>query len=296
MAGHDLDQLIESARSSDFEPVPLGITTSILLKNTVEETQTANVLGRLPGSDPALASEVVIYGAHHDHLGVGQPDDTGDAIYNGAVDNAAGVAQVLAIAQALKALPVAPKRSIVFAMWGGEEQGLLGSKYFAANPPFPAGKMAANINIDGGNIFGRTSDVVFIGYGKSDLDSVIETLAQARGRVVKPDQFPDRGFFYRSDQFNLARIGVPAIYLDSGTDFIDRSEDWGREQVEAWESQKYHQPSDELEDTWVWDGMLEDVQLLLEAGRKIADGSAMPAWHAGDEFEAARLEALAAVQ
>ena len=181
----------------------------------------------------------------------------------------------------------------MLAFVAAEEQGLLGSAYFARNPPVPAGRMAANINYDGANIWGKNRDVTYIGYGKSSLDAVVEKYAAQQGRTVKGDQFPDRGFFYRSDQFNFAKIGVPAIYLDTGTDFIDRPEGWGTEQIEAWEAVHYHQPSDELVDDWNFDGMVEDALLGFDIGLDLAEQDARPTWKPGDEFEAARLTALA---
>jgi Zn-dependent M28 family amino/carboxypeptidase len=294
-AGRDLAQLTEAARERDFAPVALGITTSLTLENRVSRgVETANVLGLLPGADPALADEVVIYTAHHDHLGRGNPNDAGDDIYNGARDNASGVAQVLAVAGAFKALPEPPRRSILFALVAAEEQGLLGSEHYALAPTFPPGKIAANVNLDAGNIWGSTRDVTFIGYGKSSLDAVVEAAAALQDRVVVGDQFPDRGFFYRSDQFNLAKIGVPALYVSSGTDFRGREPGWGEAQIEAWTGEHYHQPSDELDDTWSFDGLVEDARLSFYCGLALAQADAMPAWNRGDEFEAARLEALAA--
>jgi Zn-dependent M28 family amino/carboxypeptidase len=294
LVGKDLDDLVESARSRDFTPVPLGVTTSLSLANELQHTHTANVLGLLKGSDPKLAGQAVVFSAHHDHLGVGEPDASGDRIYNGAVDNAAGDSQVLAIARALKALPRAPRRSVLVAFVAAEEQGLLGSEYYAQHPTFPAGDLAADVNYDGGNIWGKTRDVTYIGLGKSSLDDVVERFAAQQGRTVKPDQFPDRGFFYRSDQFNFAKIGVPAIYLDNGTDFIGRPAGWGREQIEKWERERYHQPSDEMTDDWVFDGMVEDSRLGFYCGLSIAEEPQLPTWNPGDEFEAARTQALAA--
>jgi Zn-dependent M28 family amino/carboxypeptidase len=294
-AGHDLDELREAAKSRDFEPVPLGVTTSLRLENEVTRVQTANVVATLAGRDPELAAQYIVYSAHHDHLGIGKANEQGDEIYNGALDNAAGCGQVLAIARAFTALPDRPRRSIMLAFVAAEEQGLLGSAYFAQHPPVPAGRMAANINYDGANIWGRSQDVTYIGYGKSSLDAVVETFASEQGRTVKPDQFPDRGFFYRSDQFNFAKVGVPAIYLDTGTEFVDRPEGWGKEQIEAWETVHYHQPSDELVDDWNFDGMIEDATLGFKIGLHLAETDELPTWNAGDEFEAARLEALAAV-
>lgn len=294
LAGHNLDELRKAARSRDFRPVPLGVVTSLALENTVERVETANVVATLAGRDPELADEHIVYSAHPDHLGIGKPNEEGDEIYNGALDNAAGCAQILAIAKAFAALPDKPRRSIMLSFVAAEEQGLLGSAYFAQNPPVPPGRMAANINYDGGNIWGRNRDVTYIGYGKSSLDAVVEKYAAEQGRTVKPDQFPDRGFFYRSDQFNFAKVGVPAVYLDTGTDFIDRPEGWGKEQIEAWEAVHYHQPSDELEDDWNFEGMIEDAVLGFKIGLHLAEEDEMPTWNEGDEFEAARLAALAA--
>jgi Zn-dependent M28 family amino/carboxypeptidase len=295
-AGHDLAKLVEQAKKREFKPVPLGITTSLTFPNKIARQKTANVLGLLPGSDANLKDEVVLYSAHHDHLGIGEPDKTGDKIYNGAIDNAAGCAQVLAIARAFAMLPQRPKRSILIAFVAAEEQGLLGSEYLAAHPPMPAGKIAANINYDGGNVLGRTSDLTYIGLGKSSLDNVVRALAARQKRSLLGDQFPDRGFFYRSDQFNFAKIGVPAIYLDSGTEFIGKSKEWGKQQAEDYEANRYHQPSDEFDPKWNYEGMIEDAQLGFYAGLSIAESPQLPTWNPGDEFEAARKKALAAVK
>jgi Zn-dependent M28 family amino/carboxypeptidase len=294
MAGMDLDELREAADNRDFEPVSLGITTSIGMDVTINRVQSANVLGLIPGSDADLMDEVVIYTAHHDHLGIGTPNGAGDAIYNGAMDNASGVAQIMAIARSLKALPEAPRRSILIALVGAEEQGLLGSKYYAAHPTYRPGKIAANINYDGGNIWGHTHDVTYIGMGKSSIDAIVTDIAAEQGRIVKSDQFPDRGSFYRSDQFSFAKIGVPALYLDAGTDFVDRPAEWGREQQEHYTDVNYHQPSDEYDDSWNFEGMILDATIGFWAGLAIANADEMPHWNEGDEFEAVRLEALAA--
>lgn len=294
MAGIDLDELREAADNRDFQPVPLGITTSIGFDVSINRVESANVLGLIEGSDPVLKDQVVIYTAHHDHLGIGTPDENGDEIYNGAMDNASGVAQILAIARALKSMPEAPRRSILFAFVGAEEQGLLGSKYYAENPTFRRGRIAANLNYDGGNIWGHTHDVTFIGLGKSTIDTIVDGIAREQGREVKPDQFADRGSYYRSDQFSFAKIGVPAMYLDTGTDFVDRPAEWGREQQDHYTDVNYHQPSDEYDPSWNFEGMISDALIGFWAGLAIANADDMPQWSAGDEFEAARLEALAA--
>ena len=294
LAGKKLDDLVAAAHRPDFKPVPLGVKTSIAIENTIQKAQTANVLGLLPGSDPSLSKEVVIYSAHHDHLGVGEPNAKGDKIYNGAVDNASGCSEILSVARAFAALPEAPKRSVLFAFVAAEEQGLLGSAYLAHHPTFPSGKIAANINLDSATKFGRTRDITYIGYGKSkDLDAVVDGVAAMQSRKVLGDQFPDKGSFYRSDQFNFAKVGVPAIYLDPGTDYVDHDAAWGKARDEEYTEHDYHQPSDELDPSWNFDGMVADARFAFYCGAAIADAPAMPAWNPGDEFEAARKKALA---
>jgi Zn-dependent M28 family amino/carboxypeptidase len=292
--GQDLDKLIAAAKSRNFKPVPLALKTSIEVANKVSRVRTANVAGLLPGSDPKLKDEVVIYSAHHDHFGIGDPDETGDNIYNGAEDNASGCAQVLAIARAFAALPERPRRSVLMLFVAGEEQGLLGSKYYSLHPTFAPGKIAANINYDGGNYSGRTRDLTQLGAGKSSLDGLAKALVEKQGRVLLPDQFPDKGFYYRSDQFSFAKIGVPALYFDKGYDFIGKPAGWGKHEQEEWTEHVYHQPSDEIDDTWVFDGMIEDAMIGFEAGWIVSQADQMPTWNKGDEFEATRMKALAA--
>jgi Zn-dependent M28 family amino/carboxypeptidase len=291
--GADLDALVKQAKSRGFKPVPLNLTTSIRFDNEISRVRTANVAGLLPGSDPKLKDEVVIYSAHHDHFGIGDPDKTGDKIYNGAEDNAAGCAQVLAIARAMAALPERPRRSVLFLFVAGEEQGLLGSKYYSEHPTFAPGRIAANINYDGGNYLGRTRDLTQVGAGKSSLDGLAKALVEKQGRVLVPDQNPDKGYYYRSDQFSFAKIGVPALYFDKGTDYIGKPAGWGKQQQEDWTEHVYHQPSDQLTDQWVFDGMIEDTLIGFEAGWLIAQADSMPTWNKGDEFEATRQKAIA---
>jgi Zn-dependent M28 family amino/carboxypeptidase len=287
LGGQDLDRLRQAAQNRDFRPVPLGVEVSVRFENLVQTKDSANVIGKLPGSDPKLSGEAVVYTAHHDHLGMKMDAKPGeDAIYNGALDNASGVAAML---------PKAPRRSVYFASVTAEEQGLLGSEYLAKHPPLPPGEIAANINIDGVSIFGRTKDLTMIGLGKSSLDPIVISLARMQGRTVKPDQFPDRGFFYRSDQFNLARVGVPAAYFDGGTEVIGKPAGWGKAKIEEWENKDYHQPSDELTSEWDLSGAVEDVRLDFWLGVKVANADRMPEWNKGDEFEAARKKALAAI-
>ncbi len=295
LGGKNLDALRASAESRSFKPVPLGVTMSVALTSEIGQKESGNVIGVLPGSDPKRAGEAVIYTAHHDHLGIRVGAKPGaDTIYNGALDNASGVAAVLSIASAFQDLEKAPARSTYFAFVAGEEQGLLGSEFLAKHPPVPAGRIAANINVDGIGWFGRTKDIVLIGKGKSSLDADIEALAKMQGRRVEGDQFPDRGTFYRSDQFNFAKIGVPAAYLKKGTDVIGKPAGFGREQEELFEKNDYHQPSDEFHESWDFLGAIEDARLAFWLGCRVADAAGMPRWNKGDEFEAARLNALEA--
>jgi len=292
LAGKDLEALRAAAEKRSFKPVPLGVTLSLFFKNKIRRLQTANVLGLLPGSDANLNKEVVVYSAHHDHLGIGTAVN-GDSIYNGAVDNASGVAALLSVANVFTKHSEKPKRSILFAAVAAEESGLLGSQYFCEHSPIAPKYLAANVNIDGINIWGKTRDIGFIGLGKSSLDKVVIDLAKSQNRVVKGDQLPDRGFFYRSDQFNFAKIGVPAVYFDAGTDFEGRPAGWGMEQIEKWEKTDYHQPSDEFDPAWDLSGAVLDAQLQFLVGLKVANAATMPTWNPGDEFEAARKKALA---
>jgi Zn-dependent M28 family amino/carboxypeptidase len=294
LSGHDLDQLRAAAEKKDFRPVPLGTQLTLAMTCDIREQDTANVVALLPGSDPERSKELVVYMAHHDHIGIAsQPDSTGDRICNGAVDNASGVGALLAIAHAYARLPRNP-RSILFAAVGAEEQGLLGSAYLSQHPPAQPGFLAAVLNIDGTNILGRTKDVQLIGSGKSSMDDIVQRIVNWQDRVLTPDQFPDRGYYYRSDQFNLAKIGVPAVYLHSGTAVIGKPDGWGKQQLEEWTEKKYHQPSDEYSDDWDLGGAVEDVRLVFYAGLVVARQREMPTWNAGDEFEAARLAALKA--
>jgi Zn-dependent M28 family amino/carboxypeptidase len=298
LAGKDLDRLVAAAQKRDFSPVPLGVALSISVTNDVWRTTTANVIGKLPGSDPVLSKEGVLYSAHHDHFGIKKgagPNGT-DAIYHGALDNATGCASVLAIARAMASMPERPKRTVWFAFVAGEERGLLGSRYLAMHLPVPAGRIAANINLDGASIWGPTRDIAQIGLGKSSLDAAIRAVAAAEGRLVVGDLFPDRGSFYRSDQFSFARVGIPAAYFHSGTDVIGKPNGWGRERQEEYELKDYHQPSDVLTPAWNFDGFVDDTRFLFHLGLEVADAPAMPIWNKGDEFEAVRKRSLEALK
>ncbi len=294
LGGQDLDALRKAAMKRGFKAVPLGVRCSVALAATLTRIESANVMARLPGRDPRRAGEAVLVTAHHDHLGVKPGAARGDdAIFNGAVDNATGIAGLLAAARAAAALPKAPARSIVFAALAGEEQGLLGSEWLARHPPVPVGRVAAVVNMDSMNVFGRTRDVTFIGLGKSSIDEVLVALARWQGRTVKGDPFPEQGGFYRSDQFSLAKVGVPGAYVGKGTDFVGRPPGWGKEINDAWIAKHYHQPSDEYREDWDLAGMVEDARLVFFLAVKLADAREMPRWRRGDEFEDARLRSLA---
>jgi Zn-dependent M28 family amino/carboxypeptidase len=297
LGGQDLDRLRAAAQRRDFRAVPLGVRVSLALENTITEEESGNVIGRLTGSDTRRRDEAVLYVAHHDHLGrkPGAAPGTDD-IYNGAVDNATGVAAILAVARAQAALPTRPARTLLFAVVTGEEQGLLGSEWLARHPPVPVGRMAAVINVDAMNVFGRTRDVTLIGLGRSSVDEAVERVAHWQGRVVKGDQFPSYGTFYRSDHFSFAKVGVPAIDLKEGTDFLGRPVDWGRTTFDDWRDRHYHQPSDEWRDDYDLSGMLEDTRLIFFVGRDLANAREMPRWRQGDEAEPARLRALEAAR
>ncbi|HEX2573064.1 MAG TPA: M28 family peptidase [Polyangia bacterium] len=295
LGGQDLDALRRRAESRSFRPVPLGVRLSVALKTELRRFQTANVLGRLRGSDPVRGREEVVFTAHHDHLGVGEAKN-GDAIYNGALDNASGVGMMLTMAEALSRAEPRPRRSIVFAAVAAEESNLLGSAYFMAHPTAPLGRLAANLNVDGINIWGKTLDVTLLGLGKSTLDEVVRRVAGEQGRELTADPQPEKGSFYRSDQLSFARAGVPAVGLRTGTHFVGHEPKWGLDRIDEYVHTHYHQPSDQIDATWRLDGAVDDARLLVVTALRVADAPEMPAWRKGDEFEAARLKALKALK
>jgi Zn-dependent M28 family amino/carboxypeptidase len=288
LAGQDLDALKKQALSRDFKPVPLGVKASIAVANTMRTIESQNVVAKLEGSDPALKDEYVVYSSHWDHLGVGEPVK-GDKIYNGAVDNASGVSTVLEIARALKQAPPA-KRSFLFLMVTAEEQGLLGSEYYSLNPLYPLAKTAANINIDEINPWGRTKQVAVVGYGNSDLDDYLRAALEEEGRTPLPDPDPEKGFYYRSDHFNFAKQGVPALdpSMHPGVGFIDKPAGWEQKMKEDWENNLYHAPQDQVQPDWDLSGAAEDAEALLTVGYRVANADKLPEWKPGNEFKAKR--------
>ncbi len=284
--GKDFGALEAAAATRAFAPVSLGARANFHVATQVRKVASKNVVARLEGSDPSLRNELVIYTAHWDHLGV-LPNAKGDAIRNGAVDNASGTAGLLEIARAFANGP-RPKRSLLFLSVTAEEKGLLGSRWYATHPLYPLERTLADMNMDSLNTWGRTSDIVSVGYGQSTLDELLVEQAGAVGRTVKPDPLPEKGAYYRSDHFEFAKVGVPALYADGGVDVIGKPPGWGLAKGEEFTKHDYHQPSDEVKPDWDLSGAVQDLELLVGVGRAIADGETWPAWKDGSEFKARR--------
>ena len=284
-AGQDLGKLLEAAKRPGFKAVPLKAKASAAFGNEIRRYGSKNVVGLLPGTK--RPDEYVLYTAHWDHLGRCPADKSGDDICNGALDNATGTAGLLALAQAFVKTG-APERSVVFLAVTAEESGLLGSQYYAENPLVPLAQTVGGINMDGLNILAPTNDVVVIGGGKSELEAILKRYATEQNRVIVAEPTPEKGFFYRSDHFSLAKLGVPMLYADSGNDVIGKGKEWGQAQANAYTAQHYHLPSDEYNPDWNWDGALQDLRLNYAIGRELADGTAWPNWYPTAEFRAAR--------
>ncbi|MGA2631488.1 MAG: M28 family metallopeptidase [Terriglobia bacterium] len=287
MMGKDLDALKQKARRRDFQPVALGASASLTIRNKLRMIDSANVAARLDGADPKLRDQYVIYSAHWDHFGIG-PAVNGDKIYHGAYDNASGVAGVLEMARAFAKVQPPPRRSILFLFVTAEEQGLLGSEYYAEHPLVPLQKTLAEINVDEMNVLGRTRDVTLVGMGMTTLDDYVRAAAAEQGRVVKPDPEPEKGFYFRSDHFNFAKEGVPALDPNDGVDFVGKPEGWGLTMRRKFTSEDYHKPSDKIKAYWDLSGLVEDVQLFFEVGYRVANAEAYPEWKPGSEFKARR--------
>jgi Zn-dependent M28 family amino/carboxypeptidase len=291
MGGEDFDALKKQALTREFRPVPLNLKASMGLSNKMRTLDSRNVVAKLEGSDQSLKDEYVVYTAHWDHLGIGAPVN-GDKIYNGALDNASGVSQLLEIARAFTQAQPQPKRSILFVMVTAEEQGLLGSQYYSVTPIYPLAKTLANINIDGINQWGRTKDITVIGMGASDLDDYLREAAAQQGRTLRPDPEPEKGFYYRSDHFNFAKQGVPALYTDVGVEFVGKPAEYSKQKRDEYTNKDYHAPSDEVKPDWDLAGAVEDAQLLYAVGYRVANADKFPEWKPGNEFRAKREEML----
>jgi Zn-dependent M28 family amino/carboxypeptidase len=290
-AGLNFEEQLEAAESRSFKPVSLeGLRLNLDLSATYRQQDAQNVLGVIEGTNDRLKDEYMVFTAHHDHLGITQPV-RGDSINNGALDNAAGVSALLNMARGYTKLQPQLKRSILFLIVGAEEVGLLGSKYWAENPTVHPGKVTANINLDGMNVYGKTSDLVLVGYGRNSVSDMIEELAQKQDRQVKPDAHPDRGYFYRSDHFSLAKKGIPAVFPNPGTEFINKPDGY-TQTVDSLQNANYHTVDDEINKYWDLSGMVQDVQLFFDAGYRIINTEQMQTWEQGDEFKQTRLQMI----
>jgi Zn-dependent M28 family amino/carboxypeptidase len=288
MAGLDLAKLKKDALQRDFKPVALpGTKATFHIQNTLRTIDSHNVVAKLEGSDSTLKDQYVIYTAHWDHLGK-DPTLKGDQIFNGAVDNASGTSGLLEIARAYSKMNPAPKRSILFLSVTAEEQGLLGSEYYAENPLYPLNKTLADINMDGLNTWGRTKDMVIIGLGNSTLDDTTAAVLKEYDRTVTGDAEPEKGHFYRSDHFEFAKQGVPALDPEEGTDYIGKPEGYAQKKRDEYTANDYHKPSDQVKPDWDLSGAVEDLKVLSEVGYRVAQGDTFPEWKPGTEFKAKR--------
>jgi len=290
LAGYTLDSLMKLAELRSFKPIPLGITMSGVIRSEVKRLETNNIVGKIQGSDPLLKEQYIIFSAHYDHFGIGRPID-GDSIYNGALDNASGTSLMLNLAETFSSLKEKPKRSLLFAAVAAEEQGLLGSKYFANNPTVPASNIAANINTDVINVIGRTKDISWQGSDRSSLGNDLTVVANELGLTVMPDLAPEQGGFFRSDHFSFAKVGIPAMSMGGGKEFVGVDTAFVRMMRERG-GKNYHQPSDEISSDWNYDGALQQAEIVIRIVWRIANIIEMPYWNSGSEFELVRKKSL----
>lgn len=290
-AGLDIDEMLEAADSPDFEPVELKNTgLSVSIEAEYRDINSRNVIAKIEGNDSELKDEYLVLTAHYDHLGITKPID-GDSVNNGAEDNAAGVSAVLESMKAYKSIQPELKRSVLAVVVGAEEVGLLGSQYWAENPTVHPGKVTGNINLDGMNVYGETNDLVIIGYGRNTLADKVVEVAEEQGRAVKPDANPEQGIFYRSDHFNMAKVGIPAIFPNPGNEFVNKPEGYA-ETVDSVSAANYHSVNDEINEYWDIAGAVKDTRLFFEVGFRALNDDKLQSWKQGDEFEATRLKML----
>ena len=288
-SGVDMSNFQEKARAKEFKAVDLQMTASVNLTNEIKKDVSKNVIARITGSK--RPEEYVIYSAHWDHLGVGIPVD-GDSIYNGAHDNASGSAALLAIAEAFSKATVEPERTVVFLFVTAEEQGLLGSAFYAANPIYPPQETIANINMDGLSYHGKMKDLTVVGYGQSELDDLAEQIAKQQGRYIMPDPNPGKGYFFRSDHFSFAKVGIPAIFASGSYESMDKGVDYIAQKTAEFLTTAYHKPADEIADDWSFEGMQQDGQLFLEMGMELSKSTSSVQWKEGSEFKSIREKSL----
>jgi Zn-dependent M28 family amino/carboxypeptidase len=284
-AGKNYEELKKSAEKQGFESIPLGLKANLTMGNKIRNAISKNVIGLLPGS--TRADEYIIYTAHWDHFGK-NPELEGDQIFNGALDNATGTAALIELAEAFQQLGSPPLRSILFLAVTAEEQGLLGSDYYATHPIYPLTKTVAVINMDALNIYGQMKDIRIVGYGQSELDDYVKAYAEEVGRVVLPNPTPEKGSFFRSDHFPFAKQGVPALNAGSGIQHLEKGEAWGLEQIENYVREKYHKPSDEYDPDWDMSGMLDDLHMYFKIGYRLSMEDTFPNWNEGSEFKLKR--------
>ncbi len=294
-AGLEFDTLSREARRREFRPVSLNAKANFKVENTIRRIDSKNVVARIEGSDPKLKTEHVVYTAHWDHLGR-DPNLSGDQIYNGAADNASGSAALLELARGFNTIEPKPARSVLFLAVTAEEKGLLGAKYYAERPLYPLETTLADINMDVINLWGRTRDIVSVGLGNTTLDDVLIDAAKAQERTVGGDPEAEKGSFYRSDHFEFAKQGVPALNAKGGVDYLNQSADYGKTKRDEYTKNDYHKPSDEVKPGWNLAGAVEDLQLLMTVGYQVATTARFPEWKPGTEFQAIRLERLKAFQ
>lgn len=292
-AGKDLAALSAAAAKPGFKAVPLGLKANVSFDNEIRRFASKNVIGLLPGSE--RPDEYVIYSAHWDHLGRCKPNEAGDDICNGAIDNATGTAALAALAEAHNKAG-APARSLVFIGLTAEESGLLGSEYYAANPVYPLARTVGGVNMDALSMAGPARNVTVIGGGKSELDAFLEEALDAEGRYATPDPSPEKGYYYRSDHFSLAKRGVPMFYVDGGEDLVQGGKAAGEAYNKDYTANRYHGPDDEYDPNWDWSGALPDLRIYYRLGRELAESDSWPNWLPGDEFRRARDESLAAAK
>jgi Zn-dependent M28 family amino/carboxypeptidase len=286
-AALDWASTLSAARKSGFSPKPMNLRASTRLSVKATYNESTNVIAKITGSENP--DEYVVYSTHWDHLGIGRPDEAGDSIYNGAYDNGSGTAGLMEIAKAFKAMKNTTKRSIIFLMVTAEEQGLYGSEYYAQNPVYPREKTVANINIDGINPYGKMKDIVVVGKGQSELEEYLAEEARAAGRYVSPEPNPVAGYYFRSDHFNFAKVGIPALYTNTGTDLEGKGKAAGEQLQQKYVAKHYHKPSDEYEaNAWNLEGGIEDLKLLFQVGKRLSFEKTWPGWKPTSEFKSIR--------
>lgn len=293
-AGLDLAALTKAASSRDFKPVPLGVKLNGHIASTIRPFDTANVVAKLEGSDPKLKEQAVLYTAHHDHIGIGMPDpkNPSDSIYNGAIDNASGVGTVLEIARVWSETKQRPRRSLLFALVAAEEQGLLGSEYYGQKPTIPAGRIALNLNLDALYLFGQVNAVTMIGVDRMTFFPSALKVTKAMGLTIVPDQAPEQGSYYRSDHFSMAKVGVPALSIKQGSETRGKPPEWGKAQVKDYRDNRYHQAGDEFDPSWDFSAAVQMGQLAYWLGAEAANAAEMPNWLEGEEFRGVRDKSL----